>query len=371
MILFLHNRYRTTGGEERAVHDLVWLVQERLGRPAELLERDSKDLRAKDAARGLLTGGLDPREVHDAVRRTGARIVHAHNLNPSFGPKALHAARDAGAKVVLHLHNYRLVCAVGTCFDAHDRDCTQCQGRNTVPGVRKNCRRTHRAEAATYAAALSLHQRALTRAADAIVVPSHAAHERLRQLDAPLPDHGVHVVPHLTRHFADTPVVNPDGPALVTSRLAVEKGVDLAIDGCHRAGVPLLIAGDGPERAALERRAAGTDTTFLGHVDDLPELRRRAGVGLAPTRAHETFGLAAIESMAAGLPTVATAKGALRDLEDGATLIPEANAEALGRAAARVRGDAAEAQRALDAARRTAGPQAIAGKLAEVYARLA
>ena len=30
MVLFLHNRYRTTGGEERAVEDLMWLVRERL-----------------------------------------------------------------------------------------------------------------------------------------------------------------------------------------------------------------------------------------------------------------------------------------------------------------------------------------------------
>ena len=31
LILFLHNRYRTTGGEERAVDDLLWLVREKLG----------------------------------------------------------------------------------------------------------------------------------------------------------------------------------------------------------------------------------------------------------------------------------------------------------------------------------------------------
>ncbi len=31
MVLFLHNRYRTTGGEERVVDDLLWLVRERLG----------------------------------------------------------------------------------------------------------------------------------------------------------------------------------------------------------------------------------------------------------------------------------------------------------------------------------------------------
>ena len=39
MVLFLHNRYRTVGGEERTVEDLLWLVREYLHEPAELLER--------------------------------------------------------------------------------------------------------------------------------------------------------------------------------------------------------------------------------------------------------------------------------------------------------------------------------------------
>ena len=60
MILFLHNRYRTTGGEERAVSELLWLVREHMGEEAELLERSSDALgRAathRDGALSLLTG---------------------------------------------------------------------------------------------------------------------------------------------------------------------------------------------------------------------------------------------------------------------------------------------------------------------------
>ncbi len=83
-----------------------------------LLERDSATLPRRRAAAGLLRGRLDPRQVGEAVRASGARVVHAHNLHPTFGWRALAAARDAGARVVLHLHNYRLVCAVGVCFTA-------------------------------------------------------------------------------------------------------------------------------------------------------------------------------------------------------------------------------------------------------------
>lgn len=61
MVLFLHNRYRSTGGEERVVQELMWLVRERLGEDAQLLGRDSAELSSARAALGLMKGGLDPR----------------------------------------------------------------------------------------------------------------------------------------------------------------------------------------------------------------------------------------------------------------------------------------------------------------------
>src|SRR4029453_5133337 len=149
VILFLHNRYRTTGGEERVVDDLLWLPPAHPGEEAQLIGRDSAVLGRARAATALLAGGLQPGDVAAAVRRTRARLVHAHNLLPSFGWRAPAAAREAGARVVLHLHNYRLVCAVGTCFNSRGEDCTRCQGRDTLPGVGLNCRGTG-AEAAVY-----------------------------------------------------------------------------------------------------------------------------------------------------------------------------------------------------------------------------
>jgi len=169
VILFLHNRYRRSGGEERAVADLLWLVREQLGEDAELLERDSALLGRGRAAAGMLRGGLRPEEVARAVRATKARVVHAHNLSPAFGWRALAAAREAGARVVAHHHQYRSVCAVGICF-THGRECTRCHGRNTLPGVIRNCR-GGAGEAVVYAAALSLWQRRAAEAVDAAIVP--------------------------------------------------------------------------------------------------------------------------------------------------------------------------------------------------------
>ncbi|MCW3028784.1 MAG: glycosyltransferase family 1 protein [Solirubrobacterales bacterium] len=372
MVLFLHNRYRTTGGEERVVEDLMWLVREHLGEPAELLERDSAGLGAGGAALGLLSGGLHPQEVAQAVRLGGARVVHAHNLHPAFGWRALAAARAAGARVVLHLHQYRLVCAIGVCF-TRGEECTRCHGRNTLAGVRLNCRGSL-PEAAAYGASLALWQRRLVGQADAVLVPSVFARERLRALGAPLPWERVEVLAPPLRGLGDggpaVPAPETSDPyALVVSRLAVEKGVDVAIDACRIARMPLVIAGDGPELHALLERAAGADVRFLGRVGDaeLAELRAGAALALAPSRSAETFGLAVAEAMAAALPVAASRVGAIPELLDAQALVPPGEAEALAAAIDRLAGDRVAGSRNLQRVRAVCAPEIVAERLRAAY----
>jgi glycosyltransferase involved in cell wall biosynthesis len=368
VILFLHNRYRVPGGEERVVEDLAWLVREHLGENADVFERDSAALGPAKAAAGMLAGGLDAGEVAAAVRRTGARVVHAHNVNPSLGWRALAAARAEGARVVLHVHNYRLVCAVGTCFNSRGQDCTRCQGRDTRPGVRLNCRGSA-PEAVVYAAALALWQRRIVEHADALVVPSAFAIERLRALRAPVADVPVHVVPQVQRAFAAGSAAARGEHALVAARLSREKGVDVAVEACARAGLPLVVAGDGPDAAAVRARA-GDRVRFVGQVGpaEVADLRARAALQLVPSRCSEVMPLAAVEAMSAGVPVVATAMGGLPELVgDPAALVPRDDPVELAAAALARYGDAAAGERGLRRVRELSAPEAVAARLARVY----
>ena len=279
MILFLHNRYRVTGGEERAVEDLLWLVREHLGEEAELLERDSAALGRSRAAVALLRGGLRPTTSPPRCAAPGARVVSAHNLNPAFGWRALAAARAAGARVVLHLHNYRLVCAVGTCFNSRGEDCVRCQGRDTLPGVRLNCRGTG-AEAAVYGASLALWQRRLAAQADAVVVPSRfAARAPARAARAARSGARARRAPRrarVRRRLAG------GGRRARARGLAAGAGEGRRARGAGLRAArasPLVVAGDGPQAAAL--RAAG-GARFVGRVS-----ARRAGRPARPRRAGD------------------------------------------------------------------------------------
>jgi glycosyltransferase involved in cell wall biosynthesis len=360
VILFIHNRYRVTGGEERAVANLMWLVREQLGEDAELLEQDSALLGRRKAAAGMLRGGLEAEAVARAVARTGARVVHAHNIHPAFGWRALAAARDAGARVVLQLHQYRLVCAVGVCFTA-GAQCTRCHARNTLPGVVHNCRGSA-AEALVYGASLALWQRRIAASVDAFVVPSRFAASRLQELGAPVVD--PHVVPHPLREFAARATPKRDGYALFTARLEPEKGLDTAIEACAIAGVPLVVAGSGSERARFE---GAPNVTFAGEVDEaeLARLRADAGVALVPSKFAETFGFAAAEAMAAGLPVAASRIGALPEIVPEGWLVPPGDAPALASTLTRLRGDVGAAEEGLRRARETSARAATT--LAVVY----
>ncbi|WP_309116949.1 glycosyltransferase [Saccharothrix sp.] len=104
-------------------------------------------------------------------------------------------------------------------------------------------------------------------------------------------------------------------------RLSPEKHVERSVDtaaALHESGhrIRLVIAGDGPRRESLERRAAGLPVTFLGFVNQRTEvanLLATADVSLAPGP-HETFGLAALEALASGTPVVVSASSALREI---------------------------------------------------------
>jgi len=146
---------------------------------------------------------------------------------------------------------------------------------------------------------------------------------------------------------ADRPVVG------TAARLAPQKGVEYLLRAAavlrdEGRPVALVIAGDGPLKAPLEKmsRALGVDTRFLGHRPDVAGLLQLFDVFVLPS-VTEGLPLVVLEAMAVGCPVVATKVGGVPEVvEDGRTgrLVPAGDPEALAQAVADTLRDRAGAQ---------------------------
>ncbi|GAA3722073.1 glycosyltransferase family 4 protein [Spinactinospora alkalitolerans] len=181
------------------------------------------------------------------------------------------------------------------------------------------------------------------------------------------------------RNGVDLPAeaARPPGrtPLLIgaVGRLTEQKGFDVLLGAVRRlvrGGRPLavVVAGEGRDRARLERQAPGLPVTFIGHCADVPALLRRLDVFCLPSR-REALSLALLEAMAHGLPCVTTAVGDVGPEvgEDALVVEPE---DEVGLAAAldRLLGDPALRRALGERARRRALASFSAQRMADDYA---
>jgi glycosyltransferase involved in cell wall biosynthesis len=157
-----------------------------------------------------------------------------------------------------------------------------------------------------------------------------------------------------------------DGQTLVfAGRLGPQKALGVALDALSEVdGVSLLVAGDGPERPSLERRAAelglAARVRFLGSVPRRRVLRLfHAADGSLLSSAWENYPHTVVEALAVGCPVIATAVGGVPEVvADGANglLVPPGDPAALAAAISRFFGDS-ELRARLSAA----APGSVAG----------
>ena len=106
---------------------------------------------------------------------------------------------------------------------------------------------------------------------------------------------------------------------LVVSELMPHKQIEVAIAAFNALALPLLIVGDGPDARRL-RREAGPTIKFAGRLSDASVAQVIPGARALVVTSVEEFGIAAVESQAAGRPVIAKqGGGALETIVDGVT----------------------------------------------------
>jgi len=332
-VLILHNRYRYAGGEDAAVAAEAELLR---GAGANVLEHEvSNEIGGPFPILGNARLMLDSAWSRRMLEQTRAlcasfqpHVVHVHNFWMKLTPAVHQAARESGAVVVQSLHNYRLLC-VNALLLRDGKPCHDCVGHFPWRGVLHGC--FHDSRIASVAPARMI---ARTRRhgiwesnVDAFIVPSEFA--RARFIEAGFDAARLHVKPNFTEdpgRIARKPSASKT--VVFAGRLSAEKGVETLLRAwalIARPGYRLVIAGDGPESAALRKLAQSCERPdqpieFAGALsrEDVSALLAGSRVVVVPSMTGETFGMSAVEAFAFGRPAIATDLGGQRELVEHA-----------------------------------------------------
>ena len=349
------------GGAERVVHDiatgldpgrfepLVISVRPATGDVAGWLARAGVPVRSV-GSRGRLGLG-DARRLETILREERVEILHAHLV------RAIHLGAKAGRRA-----------GVGATV-ATVHDIQRMLGRLRLGAMRRAAGRLDAAACVSEAARGDLVARVGIAPEKVRVIPNGIDPARFE---------GPFDRDETRRSLG----VDKDAFLVLSlGRLRPEKGHDVALRAMTLAAreeprARLVVVGDGPQRARLERLASrlglGARAVFAGQREDVPAILSAANCMVAPSR-YEGFGLAAAEAMAAGLPVIASDVYALPELiEDGVSgmLVPPEEPGELAKAVLRALRDGGLARALGAAARERVRERFTLGKMLRSYESL-
>lgn len=282
------------------------------------------------AAASLIYSKEAKRKFQQLCERVRPDIVHMNLVHRQITLSILDAPylRDNKVPVVFTSHDYILVCPSYVMLDGRGEVCDACLGGKFLNCLKRKCVKGSAAKSGmAFAEAEFLKLTGAYRKIDRIIAPSGFMRDKL--VEGGFRSDQVVCM----QNFAKDEVLacahdGADGTdwenpyLLFFGRLSREKGVDVLVEAvsCLPEGWRLVVAGDGPDREALERVAGKSPVSdhigFVGFKsgDELRRLVSGAAFSAAPARWRENMPYSIVESMAHGTPVVGTRIGGIPEL---------------------------------------------------------
>jgi glycosyltransferase involved in cell wall biosynthesis len=300
------------------------------------------------------------------TRLSSVDVVHAQHVMSTV--PAIRAATAAGVPVVATVRDYWPVCYWSDLiYDPNGTTlCPEC----TVT-MMSRCVRPR--SGAAFPAAWSVipymrknlaTKRSTLGRASALIAVSHAIAADLRQRAPELAGAPLYTIPnpvdmsHIDEIYENAPRPTVPAYVLYAGKLATNKGVQFLLPAYQAAGLtlPLVIAGDGPLRSALEAdaRTRGIDVRLLGWLSRTETLSwmRHATMLAFPSYGPESLSRVLLEAAALGVPIAAIQTGGTGDiLQAGTTALLSTTADQFSRDLATLARDASLRERLGSAAR--------------------
>jgi glycosyltransferase involved in cell wall biosynthesis len=339
-VLLAHNNYTVQGGAEVFFHE-VGRVLTANGHEVRYFSAAEDGLDVPEAASfpkavdyksgPLLTRALQmPKMIYNrAAKAAFARVIaefkpdviHAFAIYLRLTPSILDAAREAGVPVVLSCNDYKHICPNYKLFH-HGKLCEDCKGgRFYKAAVNRCCHGSLATSVASMAEAYAHDRMDIWRKnVSTFLFASQFMAAKTEEfwgkgrvnidfLQNPFDAQKYHVDANVGDYM------------LYFGRLIDEKGVDVLLDAAALApDVPVVVVGDGPDRAKLEQRAQTLpNVRVVGPAwgDDLAKWQHGARAVVVPSIWHENFPYVILQAFAASNPVIGAERGGIPELLAG------------------------------------------------------
>ncbi len=248
------------------------------------------------------------------------QIAHLHNIYHQLTPSIIPMLKKHGVKVVLTLHDCKLVCPSYLALNLKNNEiCVKCAGKKFWKAFTINCQGS-RIRGLLLTAEAMFHQwRNSYVGVDLFLSPSRFLAGLLEQR---IPPEKITVLHNGIDKSRYRPYYKDKGYVLYFGRLSKEKGIETLLRAHQNLNpsIPLKIVGTGPLEAELRRKYPRVD--FLGYQggEKLNNLIANAAFVVIPSECYENCSMMVLESMAFGKPVIGSRIGGIPEqIEDGKT----------------------------------------------------
>lgn len=255
--------------------------------------------------------------ISELILRYRPQIAHLHNIYHQLTPSIIPILKSAGIKIVLTLHDAKLVCPAYLML-SHGKICSACKGGNFYKVITTRCQDSLFKGLLLSAEAYWHKWKGSYDQVDHFISPSRFYAELVSRFQVPY--RRISVIPNGVDINRFTPTYKDEDYILYFGRLSNEKGIQTLLKAHSRLkeNMPLKIAGTGPLEEEMKLRFKNAE--FLGYKsgEELISLINSASFVVVPSEWHENCSMVVLEAMALGKPVVGARIGGIPEqIEDG------------------------------------------------------
>ena len=322
-LLIIHNKYQSNniGGEDIVYKNELESLQKRLGKENVFsYEVSNDDISKLKLVFGIWFSKKYYEEVKKIIEENGIDLVHIHNFYPLLTPSIFKASKDAGAKVVHTLHNYRLWCISGIFYRDGFGICELCtKTKFSLQGIFSKCFRKSMIQ--SILAQLSFWYYRTTKIFDNIdyfFVLTNFQKEKVKSLG--IDENRIVLKPNSLNMTFDKNLDKKN--YIYVGRLEESKGIYTLLEEWNTLDEEfiLTIIGGGEIEEGLKSKYNKSNIIFKGKCSREETLKSisKAKYLIQPSVLYETFGLTIIEAMSFGVPVIGYNIGTRGDfIKDG------------------------------------------------------